>query len=230
MRAIGRRSSVEQVIAQLNEQLAAGEWKPGERIPTEQALSSELDVSRPVVREAVRALVHLGALESRQGAGTYVISTADPMPLLRQVRLADIQDVFEVQLGCDMQAARLAAHRRDDADLRNLAELLRRRDAAREPEHYGAADAEFHLAIVRAARNPVLLEMYRYLLDRLKESLAEMRAQGVVESGPRAHQELFRAVEGGDPDAAERAARSVIELSLESLRQALEERRRDQSE
>ena len=109
MRAIGRRSSVEEVIGQLNEQLLGGAWRAGERIPTEQELSAELEVSRPVVREAVRALAHLGVLESRQGAGTYVISTADPMPMLRQVRLADIRDVFEVQLGYDVQAARLAA-------------------------------------------------------------------------------------------------------------------------
>ena len=225
MRAVGRRSSVEEVIGQLNEQLLSGAWRAGERIPTEQELSAELEVSRPVVREAVRALVHLGVLESRQGAGTYVISTADPVPMLRQVRLADIRDVFEVQLGYDVQAARLAAVRRGDEDVAELTELLERRDAAEDPEEYGRSDADFHLAVVRAAGNPLLLEMYRYLLDRLRESLAAIRVQGVVtESGPEAHRRLLRAIERGEADAAAEAARAVIEPSLASLDDVLDQR------
>ena len=225
MRAVGRRSSVEEVIEQLNEQLLSGAWPAGERIPAEQALSAELEVSRPVVREAVRALVHLGVLESRQGAGTYVISTADPIPMLRQVRLADIRDVFEVQLGYDVQAARLAAVRRGDEDVAELTELLERRDAAEDPEEYGRSDADFHLAVVRAAGNPLLLEMYRYLLDRLRESLAAIRVQGVVtESGPEAHRRLLRAIERGEADAAAEAARAVIEPSLASLDDVLDQR------
>lgn len=227
MRSVGRRSSVEEVIGQLNEQLLSGAWRAGERIPTEQELSAELEVSRPVVREAVRALVHLGVLESRQGAGTYVISTADPVPMLRQVRLADIRDVFEVQLGYDVQAARLAALRRGDDDLAELAELLDRRDAAERPEEYGRSDAEFHLAVVRAAGNPLLLEMYRYLLDRLRESLAAIRVQGVItESGSEAHHRLLRAIERGEPDAAAEAARAVIAPSLASLDDVLGQRGR----
>lgn len=227
MRAVGRRSSVDEVIGQLNEQLLSGAWRAGERIPTEQELSAELEVSRPVVREAVRALVHLGVLESRQGAGTYVISTADPVPMLRQVRLADIRDVFEVQLGYDVQAARLAALRRRDEDLAELAELLEQRDAAEQPEEYGRSDAEFHLAVVRAAGNPLLLEMYRYLLDRLRESLAAIRVQGVItESGPEAHHRLLRAIERAEPDAAAGAARAVIAPSLASLDDVLGQRGR----
>lgn len=227
MRAVGRRSSVDEVIGQLNEQLLSGAWRAGERIPTEQELSAELAVSRPVVREAVRALVHLGVLESRQGAGTYVISTADPVPMLRQVRLADIRDVFEVQLGYDVQAARLAALRRRDEDLAELAELLEQRDAAEQPEEYGRSDAEFHLAVVRAAGNPLLLEMYRYLLDRLRESLAAIRVQGVItESGPEAHHRLLRAIERAEPDAAAEAARAVIAPSLASLDDVLGQRGR----
>ena len=229
MRAVGRRSSVEEVIGQLNEQLLSGAWRAGERIPTEQELSAELEVSRPVVREAVRALVHLGVLESRQGAGTYVISTADPVPMLRQVRLADIRDVFEVQLGYDVQAARLAALRRGDEDLAELAELLEQRDAAEQPEEYGRSDAEFHLAVVRAAGNPLLLEMYRYLLDRLRESLAAIRVQGMItESGPEAHHRLLRAIERAEPDAAAEAARAVIAPSLASLDDVLGKRGRQQ--
>jgi DNA-binding FadR family transcriptional regulator len=163
-------------------------------------------------------------LESRQGAGIYVVSTADPTPMLRQVRLADVRDVFEVQLAYDVQAARFAASRRNDADLAKLRELLQRRDRAESPEEFGNEDVEFHLAIVRAARNPVLLEMYRYLLGRLRDSLTVMRAEDrLTESGPCAHRGLLEAIEAQDPERAERAAQAVIEPSLTSLSGVLEQ-------
>ncbi|MER7082717.1 transcriptional regulator, GntR family [Saccharopolyspora kobensis] len=225
MRVVGRRSSVDEVIAALSEQLAQGAWAPGERIPTEQDLVAELGVSRAVVREAVRALVQLGCLEARQGAGTFVVSAADPTPMLRQLRLAALRDVFEVQLAYDVQAARLAALRREDADVARLRELLDRRDRAASPEEFGAADVEFHSAVVDAARNPLLTEMYRYLRERLRESLVALRADSALsEGGPEAHRALFDAISGRDPEAAARAAQAVIEPCLTSLRGVVDER------
>ena len=73
-----RLSLVERVIDQLRTQITAGSWECGERIPTEPQLSDMLGVGRNTVREAVRALVHTGLLEVRQGAGTFVRSNRDP--------------------------------------------------------------------------------------------------------------------------------------------------------
>ncbi|TDD51990.1 FadR/GntR family transcriptional regulator [Saccharopolyspora elongata] len=225
MRVVGHRSSVDEVIAALNEQLSGGAWAPGERIPTELELVAELGVSRTVVREAVRALVHLGRLESRQGAGTFVVSTADPAPMLRQLRLAGVRDVFEVQLAYDVQAARLAAMRRDDTDIQRLRELLDLRDRADSPETFAAADVDFHAAVVAAARNPVLSEMYRYLSERLQESLETVRADAALsEGGPVTHRALLEAIVDGDPEAAAAAAHAVIKPSLTSLGGVLDER------
>ncbi|GAA4619484.1 FadR/GntR family transcriptional regulator [Saccharopolyspora hordei] len=219
MRVVRRRSSVDEVIAALNEQLANGTWAPGERIPTEQELVAELGVSRAVVREAVRALVQLGCLEARQGAGTFVVSAADPSPMLRQLRRAELRDVFEVQLAHDVQAARLAAQRRDDADVERLRALLDRRDRAASPEEFGAADVAFHSAVVDAARNPLLTEMYRYFSERLRESLVALRADSALqEGGPQAHHALFEAIAARDAEAAAAAAHAVIEPCLTSLR------------
>ena len=69
-----RPTLVRQVIDQLREQVASGAWPVGGRIPTEPQLVEALGVGRNTVREAVRALVHAGVLECRQGSGTYVIS------------------------------------------------------------------------------------------------------------------------------------------------------------
>lgn len=218
MRTIGRRSSVEEVIDQLNEALAKGTWGVGDRLPTEQRLTEELGVSRTVVREAVRALVHLGVLETRQGAGTYVVSTADPGPLLRRLGMADVREVFEVQLGFDVQAARLAAARRTDADLRRLRALLAARNAASSPEEFARADADYHLAVVEAADNAVLLECYRFFVGRLHDGLHALRSQDTVrESGPGPHEDLLAAIGAGDAQAAAAAAEAAIRPSLDAL-------------
>lgn len=218
MRMIGRRSSVDEVVGQLIEALTEGTWAVGDRLPTEHRLTEELGVSRTVIREAVRALVHLGVLETRQGAGTYVVSTADPAPMLRRFGTADIREVFEVQLGFDVQAAQLAATRRTEADLRRLRGLLTARHHATAPEEFARADADFHLAVVEAAGNSVLLECYRFFVGRLHDSLHALRSQDVIqESGAEPHDALLAAIEAGDEAAAAAAAAAAIRPSLKAL-------------
>lgn len=218
LRRVGRGSSVERVIDQLGAALADGTWQVGERLPTEQELTEELGVSRTVVREAVRALVQLGRVETRQGAGTYVLSPADPVPLLRSVQTAEVRKVFEVQLGFDVQAARLAAVRRTESDLRRLRTLLTARDAATEPGKFARADAAFHLGVVEAAGNEVLLECYRFFVGRLRSALLEIRSQdGYCESGAAPHGALLSALGDRDPSAAARAAADAVRPSLDAL-------------
>ncbi|GAA0398364.1 FadR/GntR family transcriptional regulator [Streptomyces luteireticuli] len=218
MRVIGRKSSVEEVIAQLNEALKAGTWTIGDRLPTEHELTVKLGVSRTVVREAIRALVHLGVLETRQGAGTFVVSTADPAPLLRRVGMAEVREIFEIQLGLDVQAARLAAARRTDADVEGLRTLLADRNRATTPQEFARADAAYHLAVVEAADNSVLLEFYRFFVGRLRDSLHALRSQDEVpESGDGPHEALLAAIEAGDEEAAAAAAAGAIRPSLDTL-------------
>ena len=74
-----RTGLVDQVISQLRAQIDSGEWGVGDRIPTESELSDQLEVGRNTVREAVRALAHAGLLEIRQGAGTFVRASSEPV-------------------------------------------------------------------------------------------------------------------------------------------------------
>ncbi|MFD0691494.1 FadR/GntR family transcriptional regulator [Actinomadura fibrosa] len=217
------RSTVDAVLDQLQAQVSGGSWRVGQRIPGELDLAAQLGVSRPAVREAIRALSHVGVLDVRHGDGTYVRSTANPRPLLRRVARATARDVFEVQLAYDVQAARLAARRRTDADLRRLEELLRARDEATAADEsgadeFGAADARFHLGVAEATRNPVLIEAMRFFIVHLHESMRTIRLDHEVpEAGPAAHRAVLDAIAAGDPDAAGRAAAAVVEPTLAIL-------------
>ncbi|MFC4056520.1 FadR/GntR family transcriptional regulator [Actinomadura syzygii] len=211
-------STVDAVLEQLQAQVSGGSWTVGTRIPAETELAALLGVSRPCVREAIRALTHVGVLEVRRGDGTYVRSAADPRPLLNRMARASARDFFEVQLGYDVQAARLAARRRTDADLARLAELLRARDAAVEPDEFGAADAAFHLGVAEASGNPVLIEAMRFSIGRLRESMRDIRLdRDVPEAGPAAHRAVLDAIAARDPEAAAAAAAAVVEPTLAVL-------------
>ncbi|WP_433332768.1 FadR/GntR family transcriptional regulator [Spirillospora sp. CA-294931] len=211
-------STVDAVLDQLQAEVSDGTWKVGDRIPGELDLAARLGVSRPAVREAIRALSHVGVLDVRRGDGTYVRSSADPRPLLQRVGHATLRDVFEVQLAYDVQAARLAALRRTDADLDRLEVLLAARDAACEAAEFGEADARFHLGVVEAARNPVLVEACRFFVRRLGDSLRAVRLDHEVpEAGPAKHRAVLDAIAARDADGAAVAAAAVIEPTLAVL-------------
>src|SRR6202034_1339620 len=85
--SLRRSPLVELAVSQLREQVLSGQWPVGGRLPAETELAQRLEVGRSTVREAVRALVHAGLLETRQGSGTYVRSLtpgADWEPRLRR--------------------------------------------------------------------------------------------------------------------------------------------------
>lgn len=220
-------STVDAVLDQLQASVMSGTWAVGQRIPGELELTRQLRVSRPAVREAIRALSHIGLLEVRRGDGTYVRSTADPRPLLQRMQRCDVRDVFEVQLAYDVQAARLAARRRTDADLASLTELLEARDTVSDASEFGDADAQFHLAIIETTRNPVLIEAARFFATRLREALGAVRLDHEVpEAGPAPHRAVLDAIAAGDAEAAGRLAAAVVEPTLAVLDSLTEQERR----
>ncbi|WP_455352165.1 FadR/GntR family transcriptional regulator [Streptomyces sp. SYSU K217416] len=213
MKNVGRKSLVDAAIAELREEIAAGRWQVGEKIPSESQLVQALGVSRLSVREAVRALVHTGLLATRQGDGTYVTATDEAaVAFRRMLESVAERDVEEVRRGLDLVAARIAATRRTDADLRELQDILTRRQAAfdkGELEVFADADVEFHLCVARATQNQLLHDLYRTLSEALRDTIL---ADHMEHSTTDAHLALFRAIEAGDPVAADTAALAIIEV------------------
>src|SRR5699024_2510610 len=113
-----RMSLVEQVVSQIEHLIESGHWSVGDRLPPEMELMKEFDVSRNTLREAIRALVHAGLLETKQGSGTIVKSTsALGVALHRQVEKSNLYETLEVRLALEREAAQLAALRRNEEDL-----------------------------------------------------------------------------------------------------------------
>ena len=210
-----RRGLIDQVIDTIREQIRAGAWPVGSRIPTEPELTELTGTGRNTVREAVQALVHAGLLERRQGSGTYVLADSElAVAVGRHVADARRRDVLEVRRTLEVGAARLAAARRSPRDADRLQSLLEERSRARRAGDLDAladADVRLHRAIAVASRNPVLAELYDHLLGAIAENVRFNVSVPVA--GDDDHAQLVDAIVSGNPErAAAEAARFIDEL------------------
>jgi DNA-binding FadR family transcriptional regulator len=218
LRTARRSSLVDQVIDQLRGEITGGGWPVGAKIPPEPVLSETLGVGRNTVREAVRALTHAGLLESRQGDGTYVRATSELSGAVRRrLETAELVEILEVRRGFEVEAARLAATRRTDADIAAIAVALARRDAAWAAGEHSAfveADLEFHTAVVEATHNRVLTDLYRDFSAALRASIGA--AGSLLEHADVPHGPIAAAIEAGDADAATQATHACLDQILAS--------------
>lgn len=219
--SLRRSPLVELAVSQLREQVLSGQWPVGGRLPAETELAQRLEVGRSTVREAVRALVHAGLLETRQGSGTYVRSVTPGADWEPRLRRAAVLEAYEVREALEVQAARLAASRRTDADVEALAACLAERERARgDDARFVEADLAFHRATVAAAHNPLLAEMFDSFAAVLREALIAIRldhdAQSAVADA--AHARLAAAIEAGDAAAAAQATHDQLDATAANLR------------
>lgn len=223
-----RRSLLaEQAAEVLAGRVTAGVWVVGQKLPGETTLATELGVGRSTIREAIRTLVGKGMLQSRQGAGVFVLCAEqgqDGDALLTAVRTSAILDVIEVRNALEIEAARMAAERRTAADVRRMRKALRgrARAAAGGDEEFVDADVELHRAVVAAAHNPVLAELFDVFRPRLRQAMLDLVVlRGMRSSDPdhgaAEHEALVEAVADGDGDRAERVSRDHLSAMARAL-------------
>ncbi|MGV0742417.1 FadR/GntR family transcriptional regulator [Mycolicibacterium sp. XJ870] len=205
-----RTGLVDQVIDQLRALVSSGEWSVDARIPTESELVDALGVGRNTVREAVRALAHSGILEVRQGDGTYVRATSEVSGALRRLCGSELREVLQVRRCLEVEGARLAAAARTEQDLAGLRTYLDRRDTTDRNE-FARTDTEFHLAVVRASHNSVLIELYRGLIEAITASVA---TASTMPTGMFPHDGLVDAIAAGDVERAGHEAGGFLDELL----------------
>ena len=171
-----RRSRLyEEVVERLRELIDVQELRPGDRLMSERELAERLGVSRTSVRQALTALEVMGLVDVRHGGGVFLARALDDVLPSLATQLVHSHEqlpaVVEVREAIETQTARLAARRRSDEDLREMHEALARMEAAIDSNGDPAsADAEFHTAIVNAAGNPLLVQLWAELSDSIDQT------------------------------------------------------------
>ncbi len=153
---IQRSKLYEDVARRITEMVRDGEWLPGERIPTENALAERFEVGRSTVREAVKSLQIAGVLRSRTGKGTFVAENACSM--IRSTELvkllengAEIADLVETRIAIEPAMAALAAQRCDGGGTILLQEILAAMERCETKSELLEEGHRFHSAVAEAA-------------------------------------------------------------------------------
>ncbi|MEQ6249101.1 FCD domain-containing protein [Sulfitobacter sp. HNIBRBA3233] len=164
------------VVRQVEELILRGILRPGERLPAERELAERLGVSRPSLREAIAQLQQTGLLSARPGAGVYVadvLGSAFSPALIALFERHDEAAMDYLSFRRDMEAlaAERAARLGSDTDLAVVAAIFDKMQAAhdtRDADQEAALDAQFHMAIVEASHNVVMLHMMRSMYELLR--------------------------------------------------------------
>ena len=219
----------DQVFDQLRELIFRGEFKPGDQILPERDLAEALGVSRTSVRDAINKLVVMGLLEHRQGQGTFVRQpdTRDNhlLAAAMETQEASLEDLLEVRMGLECNAAALAAHRAIENDLHFLEKSIEEMREEVESGRLGTeADVSFHMAIAYATKNPlqvyIMKNFYDYLFIGIKENLAHLYEDpGNIKKIIHQHSQIYAAIKRHDPDQAFVAMRQHIEFVLDFFKE-----------
>ncbi|MGW5044774.1 FadR/GntR family transcriptional regulator [Streptomyces griseoluteus] len=191
---------MEAVLGHLRGAIERGEYAIGDKLPSEAELCRTLEVSRPVVREALRALHTMGLTVSRTGRGTFVVADAVQDPTFGDYTAGDL---LEVRRHVEVPVAGYAARRRTQEDLDRLTLLLDRMERETDTAAWVAMDTLFHLTVAEAAHNPV----FRKVIEEIRDALARQSAfltelGGRREQSDREHRALVDALAAGSEDDA----------------------------
>jgi GntR family transcriptional repressor for pyruvate dehydrogenase complex len=214
------------VLEHIHALLASGELRAGDRLPPERTLAAQLGVSRPSVREAIRALEVLGLLRAEVGSGPEAGTLVRPdasvgITASLQAHLAarslPIADIVSARLLLEAWAVAEAAGRPADPQLRVAGELLEQmEDRQLSATGFHRLDADFHLALVRAADNQVVAAIMAALRDSIHDyvlaTVSRLADWPTTAARLRSeHRRIYRAVLAGDGHGAAAATRQHID-------------------
>ncbi|OUS34513.1 GntR family transcriptional regulator [Rhodobacterales bacterium 56_14_T64] len=219
-RVVRDRTLSDRVYENVLSMISGGQFPVGAKLPTEQVLSEQLEVSRPIIRQALKQLREDGVVVSRQGSGSYVQRRPDEAVLdfAPVGSIADIQRTFEFRAAIEGEAAFLAAERRTSTDLARLKSSLEELDRCVRAGELGVdADEEFHVAVCMAADNQYFLaarsSMKSNILTgmRLTRNLSLTKPQDRLELVQKEHYAIYDAIVQQDSAAARDAMRVHVE-------------------
>ncbi len=222
-----RKSMHSQIVRDLGMRILAGEFKPGDRLPPEPQLCSSYDVSRPVLREAIRVLTAKGLVISKQKAGAIVRNRSDWHLLDPDVLYWMIQSMpqpefvdmlLTVRRICEPAAAALAAKRASPANLAAITKAYEGMEAAKTPEELLEPDLAFHRLIAESTGNDLLAYIGNMLSLALRESIKlSSKLPNTHELSLPRHKAILTALLNGDALAARQAALVQLRETEEDL-------------
>jgi GntR family transcriptional regulator, transcriptional repressor for pyruvate dehydrogenase complex len=223
MTPIDRIGITELVVERIKDLLARGELKAGSRLPPERELADMLNISRPSLRTALKALSVMGIIHAKPGAGTYIAESlpeifTEPMRFMTLINNTSIEELFEARRIIEAGLAELAAERATPDDIQALtSELDGMRATVDDPENFLKHDVRFHQMIAHTANNKLM----SLVMDTIAQMLFHIRRQTIANASDMDeaiewHQKITEAIRKHDSKRAKDALSNHLRQALEA--------------
>ena len=212
------KNVAETILSFFKSFVLSGDFKPGEKIPSEKDLAEKIRVSRTKVREFIRALEILGLAKSIHGDGTYIqapnIKTLSSfIEFIVALSPPVSENIHEVRAIIEIESVRISAYRATPSDLSQIRQLLAKiKDYKDRSEVDFEADFEFHKKIIESTHNQMLITLYGAIDSLLRRSHKERREsvpdmkEIIVELG-KVHENVYKALVARDSELAVKSMR-----------------------
>jgi GntR family transcriptional regulator, transcriptional repressor for pyruvate dehydrogenase complex len=217
-----RRNAPEEVADAIRAWMFGRALAPGDRLGREEDLAQRFGVSRPTLREALRLLssAHLVRATKGPGGGIFVaatpeqgigLSVTDSVASMLSADSIDLEELIETRMLLEIPLAGLAAQRATEADIATLRAVLEEAGESAQGDLFHGLDRRLHGLIAQIAGNRLARAFTDWIGAVLQPPLQQLVEPAVVDSVVvEQHRDIVRAIERGDPTAAERAMREHL--------------------
>jgi GntR family transcriptional repressor for pyruvate dehydrogenase complex len=227
-----RQDLRQRVVGRIVELIRTGNLRPGDRLPPERELVEIFSISRPSLREAMRALSTLGIVESRHGGGTFVTdldarTLLAPLDFFLQLSQVNLDDTFESRRIVEIEIVRKAAAQASRADILDLNDMIAAHaKIQKDPVGFRILDSRFHEKLSAIAGNAVLQRvaygLYNMDLHIRRRATAE---PGLIAESTADHTEIAAAIAAHDPEGAAAAMARHLSHIKESTERTMASQR-----
>ncbi|MCM3767752.1 FadR/GntR family transcriptional regulator [Neobacillus niacini] len=210
---VKRLKIADQILEQLKQKIRDGEFPEGSKLPSENKLAEMFGVSRAPIREVISVLVASGLVESIQGGGNFVkkMPTEDLLDTVAFEMITDeeIYNLLELRTVIETEAAAFAAERHTEEDIEKIYEAFQQvSDTINDDSIVGdQADYDFHMSIVKAAKNSFLTQSVENVRELYQKALTYSLRKNVGRREKREqvhqeHQNIYKAIKRRNKEAA----------------------------
>ena len=218
----------DEVYKQIVSLISSGKLNPGDKIPSERELASDLRISRQSIREALNRAEVMGLIEVRQGEGSFILSSVKkslkpPLTLIIEKEAGRIFDFLEIRKLVEGWCAEKAAIEATEEDLENMARILdEMKKVASKDKQWEELDLDLHLSFAKATHNVIAVHIMEALKSNFKPFFRftkSMPSSEKIDILWQHHYEIFKAIKQRDPETSKK---KVIE-HLNYIREKLKE-------
>lgn len=226
IKQITKKSISSEIFDQIKNNIISGEWRTGDKIPSENELGKLFGVSRVSVRAALQKLCVLGLLTTKHGEGTFVSDLSPDMYMnsLIPVLLLDktqLLEVLEFRKIIEVECVKLAAQRAQKEDIKELEEIVRSmKESTYDPKKFAEEDSFFHETMVRSAKNSILSKVNLIIRDILLSQQIKIQELMGPTLALKYHPAILEAVKKGDSKLASKLMEEHIRTTIESVQKA----------